>query len=69
MTQRWYRDLGNGPVCPESDEHGHLYEIDGMYWCPVTQHLFAIVAGGAGERMARQEMATDERSGDGHRPR
>jgi hypothetical protein len=53
MTQRFYRDYGNGPVCPEAGDHGHMYEIEGRYWCPVTQHLFAIIRGGeVGERIS-----------------
>lgn len=29
-------DYGNGPPCPDSPEHGHLYELTRGAWCPVT---------------------------------
>lgn len=57
-----YRDLGDGPPCPEvspagSRSHGRTYIIarpDGteLCWCPLTLARFALVGGhDAGERL------------------
>lgn len=33
-------DLGDGPQCPESPEHGRLYTVGQNLWCPVSQALY-----------------------------
>lgn len=38
---------GDGPACPESEDHGKLYVMQsGNLWCPVSQAIFARPAPG-----------------------
>ena len=40
-VRKYGSGAGDGPICPENDEHGKLYHTSlGNLWCAVSQSLF-----------------------------